>query len=78
MDQAKAVEETVGPAAFASEPSVMERPFTVPRLEGSTALLVARATLMNTWWGGNTGDKRGAASGVPCCRCGCYSTKLIL
>lgn len=58
IDQAKAVEEAVGPAAFASEPSVMERPLTVPRSDGSTALLVARETLMNTYW-------RGGKGGVP-------------
>lgn len=59
MDQAKMVEAAVGPAAFASEPRVIERPLTVPRREGSTELLVAREMLMNTCRCGERGDGMG-------------------
>lgn len=66
MDQAKMVEETIGPAAFASEPIAIERPLRVPRWEGSTALLVARETLMNTCCDGGEGKREGGRGrGVP-------------
>lgn len=48
MDQANMVEAAVGPVALASEPSIIDSPLTVPRLEGSTALLIARAKLITT------------------------------
>lgn len=52
MDQANVLAKAVGLAAVASEASVIERPLIVPRWEGSTALLIARAVFTNICgWG---------------------------
>ena len=48
MDHAKIAEKNAGPAAFASEPSIIDSPLTVARREGSTALFVASAMLMKS------------------------------
>lgn len=59
MDQAKMVEAAVGPVALASEPSIIDSPLTVPRLEGSTALLIARAKLITTFCCEEMTDRKG-------------------
>ena len=48
MDHAKIAEKIAGLAAFANEPSIIDSPLTVARLDGSTALFVASAMLMKS------------------------------